>query len=437
MHGSTWFILAMLPVLLAGAAVASSAETALFSLSYEDRLRLRRLAPRAAERVDALLARPRELLVGLLFANMMITTVYFVLTSMLLIEAAEADARWLGLVVSVVNLLLMTVVAEVVSKMLASRRRVEFARALAGPVAVLNGAMGPMRSFLDAGVIAPLSRLLHPPGAKPAGSLLNEEELTALLELGAGEGAIDSSEQRVLREVIALGQLRVREVMTPRVDLSWLELSAGAGEVRGIAQERGLTRVPVCRESLDDGVVGILDVKSYLAADARGLSPRLEAFLAPAHYVPEAARLDRLLEHLRQTGAKQALCVDEYGVITGAVSTRDIAGRLVAELRDEDSGEEEPSVQLVGLGRWLVSGRLPAREWARMFDLEVDPRVSTVGGLIFSYLGRLPQVGDELVFGNVRVRVERLDRRVVERLLVTLESGAGGREAPGAGGGGA
>jgi putative hemolysin len=425
-------ILAVLPLLLAACTLNSAAETALFGLTYHDRTRLKRVSPRALAAAERLLARPRELLVSILFVNMIVSTLYFVLTSILLIEATSRDMQWLGVAVSLINLLLMTVVAEVVSKMLAARRRVEFTRVLVGPTAIMVAALGPLRSFLDAAVIAPLARVISPGGvAAGLAGRLSEGELSTLLEIGAREGTIDTGEQRVLKQVIKLGGMRVRELMTPRVDMVWLEESSTVEDVRSVAVRHGLTRVPVCRGSLDDEVLGMLDVKGYLAAAARlgaggGASaggpagPSLRGFLGPVRFVPDRATLDKLLERMRQTHAKIALCVDEYGAITGAVSTRDVVEHLVREIRSEDARAEDGEVQMVGLGEWLVPGRLPAREWAEMFGLKPDARVSTVAGLVLARLGRLPVVGDEVRLGNVRLTVEAVEGRVAERVRVRL-----------------
>jgi putative hemolysin len=425
-----WVILGLLPVLLALCTANSAAETALFGLTYHDRQRLKRESPKSAALAERLLARPRELLVSLLFINMMVSTLFFVLTSLLLIEATERDLEWLGVLISVVNLLLMTVVAEVVSKMLAAKRRVEFTRALVRPTLLAVAALGPVRTFLDSAVIAPLARLVSPPreqasasdavGAGASGGTLTEGELAALVEVGAREGAIDSGERRVLEEVIRFGTLRVREVMTPRVDVVWFDETVSVAEIRAAAERERFTRVPICRGSIDDEVLGLLDVKGYLTSAARGRAPKVADHLAPAVYVPERAALDKGLAHLRNQGAKLALCVDEHGAVTGVVSMRDVVERLVSELRAEPEAGGDEHVQMVGLGQWVVSGRLPAREWAEMFGLKPDRRVTTVAGLVLARLGRLPAVGESVRLGNVRLTVEALEGRIIDRVRVSL-----------------
>lgn len=409
-------LVAPLPIPLLAVAVLSGAETALFTLTYHDRLRLARSHPLAAAQIGYLLARPRGLLVLILFLNMLASTVYFVLTSLALLQATQP---WVAVVIGVVNLLLMTLAGEVVSKMLAARYAVPISRVIAGPLRAVYRVLRPVVEFVEAGVIAPLARLFSP---GVASGELTPDELGALLHLGAQEGAIDADEQRVLGQVIGLSGLRVREVMTPRVDLSWLEASAPLAEVQEMARVQGLTRIPICRGSIDDeDVLGLLDVKKYLAAAAAGKPVGLEECVDPPCYAPERASLDKLLELMRTRGVKLAICVNEHGSVTGVVSLQDLVRRLVAELdRQDEESIAGGQVRQVGAGEWEVPGRLSVGAWAGMFGLKADKRVSTVAGLIFARLGRTPEVGDSVVIGNVRLRVARLDGRVVESAFVDL-----------------
>lgn len=423
-------ILLPLPVPLAVVAVASGVETALFSLTYHDRLRLKRLSPRAASAAGYLLARPRTLLVLVLFVTMAAATVYFVLTSLALLASESA---WLKVAVGVVNLLLMTLVGEIVSKVLAARYRVEVCRLAAPWVLYVFRAVQPFLLLVENGLVSPLVRVITPDRKSER---LTEEELDALLHQGSAEGAIDADERRVLGQVIRLSGLRVKDVMTHRVDMQWVDDTATHAEVAALVREKRLTRLPVVKagEDIDAGVVGLLDVKRYLAAVAAGggEKARLADALDPVRYVPGSASLDKLLEQFASAGTKLGLVVDEHGAVIGIVSTENIVQRLIAELTSDEELELESQVKQLPApdGRWSVPGRLTVRDWATMFGLvggAVEARVSTVGGLIFAKLGRVPRVGDSVTVGNLRLEVLSLvpgERggvgRVVESAAVSL-----------------
>lgn len=444
---STSLILLSLPVFLLICGICSATETALFSMSFHDRQRLRRLSPAAARAVDQLLRRPREFLVTNLFINMISATVFFVLTSLAL---QQTDSTLIKVIIAATNLLAMTLMAEVVSKLLAGRLRVELCRVAARPLAVLFGALAPLRFFLDRIVIAPLTRLVldvtapgraapgqQTPQAAAAGSgfgRLTADELAGLLTIGQRQGAIDASEQRALAQVIRFGSLRLREVMTPRVDMVHLSDRATLQEIRDTVARTGLSRIPICagEDGLDGELLGLLNAKRYLAAAAASpatasptaSTPPLTPYLEPPRYVPETATLDKLLEQMRTGKVKIAVCVDEAGHVAGTVSTQDVVSRLVAEVSSGDAASQSDTrVEMIGLGVWQVPGRLSAREWAEMFHLKHDARVSTVAGLVMARLGRLPRLGDTIRIGNVLLTVAALDNKVVDSLHVRLADG--------------
>lgn len=445
---AAWIILVLAaPLTLAVSAFCSAMETALFSLSYQDFQRLRREsggaggvggAGGAGETVARLLRRPRAVLVTLLLINTVANITYLVVTSLFLMSDVSP---WVAAGVNVFNVIALTLVGEVLSKMLAGRLRVELARRLGPTVSVLVGIVGPVRTTLERGVVAPLVRLLAPSGPGRGGASLSEEELRGLLSLGQREGSIGAGETGLLRQLVRMNALQARDVMIPRPEMEWIDASAGRAEVEAIVARTGATRLPVVGvgASIDGGALGMLNTKRYLAGAARGHLAGVSATLEPAHYVPERASLEKLLDNLRTRGIKTALCVDEHGSVTGLVRVQDAAARLVAEsaagaqAEGPDSG---PAVRMVGLGAWEVSGRLSAVEWSEMFGLPPDRRATTVAGLIMASLDRVPRLGDSVSMGNVTLEVLSLDGRVADRVLVRLSQpeGPGGPQAARAGG---
>lgn len=453
---ATIVILLVLPALVVLAAWCASMETALYSLSYQDRLRLRKLNPAAAKAVHELLARPRATLVSLLFVNMISTTLFMVLTAVL--EESVTSKLWSVILVAF-NVVVMTVAGEVISKVLAARQRVKFCAWFAQSVLTVVRAMGPLRSVLDGILITPLVRVVCGVEATNGGSgsgrsdtRLSEDELAALLVHGRDEGAIDEGEVSVLRQVIGLGSVRVREVMVPRVDVEWIEDHEPAWErVTELVKRTGLTRVPVVKRGgdLDDDVQGLLNAKRYLAAVARartGGAPagEMKAYFEAVTYMPASATLDRALELYRTRGVKTALCVDERGAVVGVVSMTDVARRLMIEMGETNTTHDgsapsgmsgtapgdsnDSGVVAISPGRWSVPGRLSVRDWGAMFGVKTDRRVTTIAGLVMDRLGRVPRLGDEVRLGNLVISVRALSGRVADRLEVRLDSeGAAGK----------
>lgn len=422
MNAAHLVLLLLIPLTLVVSAVCSGSETALFLLGHNDRLRLRRQHPGAARAVASLLARPRRLLITVLVFNTVANTAFYVMSS-LLGQAFESGV--MALLVTVIAPALMLVAGEVLPKTLASIHRVRVARLIAGPILATSKIAAPLMSALDRGAVAPLTRLVRPGGAdhpEPLGA----DELSALVELGAGQGLLDEEEERLLAEVVELGLTRVRDVMTPRVDIRWVGASASAQDVREAVRDVGYARIPVFESGPDEPSLGWLPARRYLAACARERTDlALKGFLEPVRYVPEQITLDRLLEQFRQTGTHVALCVDEHGGVTGLVEVADAVKGLIGGGGDARSWGGEQA-RMVGLGVWLVPGRLSVRDWASFFERAGGDAaiarggVTTLAGLILAQLGRVPKAGDAVTIGNVRLTVDSMRNRTIETVRVSL-----------------
>lgn len=420
--------LVLMPTLLAASACCSSIETALFSLTPTDKVRLRRANPNAAAAASTLLERPSRLLVLILFLNTTINITFLALSAA---AAPDTHAGAWAAVFSAAGALALVLLADILPKSLASVHRVGFARRLAPTLLLVMRVFGPLCSFLDAGLIRPVVRLLGSSESQRRRAL-SIDELSSLLDVGASQGLINEDEQEILGEVLALGSLRVREVMTPRVDLSWLDSKATHADLVELIRQTGHTKFPVCKGSLDGPVLGLLNGKRYLAALAAGGPPRSIADAAsPVAYVPENARLDQLLDRFRAEKTHVALCVSETGSITGLIEVEDVVKQIVPPIA-ESTDEAMLAVEKIDSDRWLVPGRLGVRDWEQFFGTFGkrwrNRRVTTVGGLILAELGRIPRAGDAIELGNLRLEVESMQGRVIDRVGVRLLPQAGHRE---------
>jgi len=420
-------MVAMLPLLLGISGFFSGSETALFALTANERMTLRRSGGRTTRAVETLLANQRMLLITILIGNMTVNVLYFVVTSVLLMK------RDVGVLYSVLLaatfLLALILIGEVTPKLVANTRRIGFASLTAPLLVTFHQAIAPLRIVLDRVVVGPLSRLTSPAGRPPE---LDEHELSALLDVSSSSGVIDDQEQQILQDVISLSQLKVRDVMTPRVRVAAIPVGATYEQVRKLAEKTRLTKFPVYDENIDH-ILGLLPVRRFLLDPPRRADDReaIERLLTPAHYVPETARLDQLLDRFRETHTQLAIVVDEYGGTSGVVAAEDVVEELVGDIAsDEDRGGIEPPTRIQP-GQWRVDGATPIHDWAEAFGARlVSPQVATLGGLLLSRLGRAPRVGDHIELSNVRLEVERIDRSRVLSVIVTLLGGGEPRDVP-------
>jgi CBS domain containing-hemolysin-like protein len=410
-------MLAVLPVLLLASGFFSGSETALFGLTENQRIVIRRQRSLSGRAIEALLADQRMLLITVLLGNMTVNVLYFVISSVLLMRADEARVVE-SLLLAAASLLLIILLGEVLPKLAANARQPAFAALTSPPLLALHKLIGPLRITLDRLVVAPLSRLTSPAEAPPR---LDESELAALLDISTREGVIDYEEQQILQDVIALSQRKVRDVMTPRVRIEAVPVTARRDDVVALARNTRLTVVPVYREDLDH-IIGLLNVRRFLL-DPRQAEAPLPEHLTTARFVPEVATLDQLLDHLRGTRTHLAVVVDEFGGTAGIVAIEDVVEELVGDIATEQ-GRQEVRPEAIGPNQWRVGGDASVHEWAGLFGPRlIPPRISTLGGLITARLGRAAEAGDSVTLGNVRVDVEQVDRSRVVTAIVTLTSG--------------
>ena len=227
---------------------------------------------------------------------------------------------------------------------------------------------------------------------------------------------LGGAQRDMLLGVFMMADTTVAEVMTPRLDIVGIDVSASYEELLRVFKDSGHTRLPVFDGS-PDAVLGIVFAKD-LVPIALGLKPRPEPWrelVRPAAYVPESKVLDAQLVDFQRGRAHMAIVVDEFGGTSGLVTLEDILEEIVGEIRDDPSAEP-PAIEQDG-DRFWVHGGVGLDQLSQTLGADFhDADVSTVGGLIYSALGRVPRAGEELTLDGFRVVVERVDRRRVTRV---------------------
>lgn len=428
-------LLLVLPVLALLSGVCAASETALFSLTYSDRQRLRHISPGASRAVEALLSQPRRLLLAILLITNAANVSYFVVSAIL--ERRVGAAGLVGVLLNIGALVALVMIADLMPKLMARRMRVQFARILAGVLRATLSVVGPVCGFLEHWVIGPIVRLIRPDAQHRA---LDAEELGKVLELSAKSGEIGSDDQRMLEDVVGLGHVRVKDVMTPRVSLLWIDSSASLESIRAVIARARRERLPVFDGSLETPPRGFLNVRAFVhrleaapagAAQSMWTENAIRAALEPAVYVPERARLDRAFELLSQKHETAGIVVDEFGAVVGIVAMSDLVKQLVAPVRQADllrPGIGEGPVVRVSEQAWSVSGRLPVRALRELLGTSSPTAgAGTIAGLVVQRLGRFPAEGESVELGDVQARVTRTSGPAIERVELTLLSRRGGR----------
>jgi CBS domain containing-hemolysin-like protein len=316
-------------------------------------------------------------------------------------------------------LVVLVLCGELLPKAVALRARERVAAVACVPLVAFVGLLGPVRRGLRALLDVSLRALGD--AARPE-SGVSAETLADVLAHSAKSGVIDPREADLLSEVVELEGIRVREIMTPRVDMIALDLSDADEERRWFqiarALARRLTWLPVVDGSADQ-VAGQVQLRDVLAQP----DSELAALVRPVTFVPALASVLDLLRVLREEGSAEAVVVDEYGGTAGLVTVENVFEEIVGDLRVEGE-RDEPPVTALGDGRFRVAGGLSIRDWNERFGREIVPEgFETVGGFVTALLGRIPREGDRVRTGGLVSVVRSVRGRRVESVEMSVEPG--------------
>lgn len=314
---------------------------------------------------------------------------------------------------------LSLIFGELVPKNLALRNAEGLAIAVARPMLWLSRLTSPAVTFLTFSTHLVLRLLRIKPLSDPG---ITEEELLHTIHKATQSGVLLKTEQELVKRILLLGDRQITSFMTPRTEITWLDLEDGPEENwRKITQSKVFT-FPICRNSLDE-VVGIAAKDTLWEQYGRDRVCKPEKVMEPPLLVPDSVPALRALDLMKNTHQRLAIVMDEYGGVSGLVSLTDFVSVVFLGLRSH-AEEEEPMAVRREDGSWLISGMMPIEEFSMLFRLqdksaleEID--VDTVGGLVMNDLGRIPCAADSFERYGLRFEVMDMDGRRVDKVLVS------------------
>ncbi|WP_173806951.1 hemolysin family protein [Sphaerotilus uruguayifluvii] len=333
------------------------------------------------------------------------------------VPANIADILGTGLVV--VLLTFVTIIfGELVPKRVGQMYPETVARLVAQPMGWLSVGASPFVKLL-AGTTQAILKLL---GVRDTGNRgVTEEEIAASLEEGLDAGVIEAQEHQMVRNVFRLDDRQIGSMMIPRGDIAWLDVAASRDEILSVLTEHGHSRYPVCRGSLDE-VMGVVTAHQLLMQLAGSREFVLVESMQPAVFVPETLSGMELLDHFRGSPVQMVFVVDEYGVVQGVITLRDVLEAITGEFTPHQA-EDAWAVQRAD-GSWLVDGLIPVPELKDRLGLKLLPdedrgRYNTLAGMVMLLLGRLPQTADAVEWEGWRFEVVDLDGKRVDKVLAS------------------
>lgn len=327
-----------------------------------------------------------------------------------------------GLLLSAaVNLILLVIFAVGVPHSIATHAGEWVLRRSLSLVWALRWGLTPIDKLLGA-VDFVVKRLLGVSETSPEDATeRHEQEILDAVTEGELHGAVDEEQKEMIESVIELQDTPVSAIMTPRTDIVALSVDASADQVLSTVVEAGHSRVPVYEGSLDH-IIGVLYAKDLLRLSG-DRSFDLRALIREVPYVPETKPINALLREMRQQRVHIAIVLDEYGGTAGLVTIEDIIEELVGEIDDEYDRESPPEIKQIDPDTLEVDARVHVHDVNELLEINIPENgdYETIGGYVFTTLGKIPAAGEQLDSDDVSIRVLSAEPRKINRLRISAK----------------
>ncbi|NIJ09123.1 putative hemolysin [Sphingomonas vulcanisoli] len=311
---------------------------------------------------------------------------------------------------------LSLVIGELVPKQVALRTPEPIAAAMARPMMGLSYAAAPFVWLLDRSS-ALFFKLLGLDRERE--DRVTAEELHLVVAEASSAGVIEESERAIISGVVRLADRPVREVMTPRTQVEWIDATLDAAALRDRLLALPHSRVPVGNGSVDE-LIGVIEAKDLLAAALAGPLPSILEFIHPVQVVPDQMDAMNALQVLRGSEVPVAFVHDEYGHFDGLVTPVDLLAAIAGAFASDAGDEDAPFVQRED-GSWLIAGSASADRLADQLGIELDENrdYATAAGFALSVLKHLPSEGEHFRMGKWRFEIVDMDGRKIDKLLAS------------------
>ena len=328
----------------------------------------------------------------------------------------------LGLAIATIVITIVTLIfAELVPKSLAVRHGEKLALSYARPIEIIAILFYPLVYVLNHIGIR-FTKLIGE-GEQPRPTI-SEEEFRTAIDIGKAEGVMEGDEAEMLHKVFELSDRAVREVITPRTEITWVEQGTKLADFMQIYREAPYSRFPVYKDNMDN-VVGILSVKDVLMAQASESvdgESLIDELIRPAYFVPETKCLGELLSEMKDSNQHISVVIDEFGGVAGIITLEQVIEEIVGSIGDELAGGESEFVA-IDSNTFEVDGGLGLEEANEEIGLQLPVGdYQTVAGFVLSHLGRIPEQGEQFKYHDIKFVITEMRGVKIEKIVVTKET---------------
>ena len=330
--------------------------------------------------------------------------------------APYARGLSLGVVVAAITYLSL-IIGELVPKRIGLNHPETIASWVARPMQLLARGGGPVVALLTGSTNLVL-RILGIKGTAEAH--LTEDEIRAVISQGAESGALEENEESLVQRVFRVGDQRVGAIMTPRLDIEWVDADAVGEDLREFLSVHRHGQFVVCTDSLDN-VLGTVRAADLLSVAMKNSPITLRSLILEPLFVPDSMGIFKLLEALKASHRHLAIVLDEFGAVEGLVTVTDLLEAFVGSLPTDAAAER--AIVVRADGSWLVDGATPIDDVSNEIGMDDLPEgeagaYHTLGGFVMARLGRIPRTADSFEWGGMRFEVIDMDGRRIDKVMV-------------------
>ena len=410
MDAGDTYLLIILLILLLFSSFFSSTETALMSVN---KIKLRSLADggnkRAALALDITENHTAKMLSAILIGNNIVN----VSASSLATTLAYSFGGYMVSIATLILTVAILVFGEITPKNYATINAEKLTLRYIPVIKFFMTVMTPVIFIINLFSRGIMLILRVDPDA--ANKAMTEEELRTIVDVSHEDGVIESDEKEMIYNVFDLGDAKAKDIMVPRVHVTFADVNSTFDELIDIFREDKFTRLPVYEET-QDNVVGIINMKDLLLYD-HDTPFNIRDFLRKPHFTYEFKDISELLVEMRDSTFNIAIVLDEYGEMAGLITLEDILEEIVGDIEDEHDAPKEEEIHALGDSRYELSGRVYLEDLNELgIHLESD-EVDTVGGYLCLEAGHVPEAGEKFVFDGWEFTIEEADLKQIRRVI--------------------
>ena len=402
-------------ILLCLSAFFSSSETALTTVNQ---IRMRTLADngdKRAARVLHVTGNPGKMLSAIMIGNNIVNLSASSISTSLAIHLFGNTGA--GIATGILTFLIL-IFGEVTPKTMATIKADSMSLTVAAPIGFLMKILTPV-IFIINKLSLGLMFLLHV-NIKDAQKKMTEEELRTIVDVSQENGVIEHEERDMIHNLFDFGDAEAKEIMVPRIDMTFVQADATYQEVLDIFRQDMFTRLPVYEDSTDN-VIGIINMKDFLLQnDTPEFSVR--NLLREPYFTYEHKNTADLFLEMRKSSISLAIVLDEYGVTAGLITLEDLLEEIVGEIRDEYDADEEDDITRISDREFYVLGSANLNDVSEALSLHfTSDDYDTIGGYCLGLLDHLPEKNEIILTdNNILLRIDRMEKNRIERIYIRL-----------------